>query len=63
MLQEEPDKDILVRMALEMFRFRHATDPRDYIYAYLGLGANALADYTISPKVALKYFMRSMIEE
>jgi hypothetical protein len=63
MLQEEPDKDILVRMALEMFRFRHATDPRDYVYAYLGLGANAFADYTISPEAAFKYFVRSMIEE
>jgi hypothetical protein len=63
MLQEEPHKDILVRMALEIFRFRHATDPRDHVYAYLGLGANAFADYTISPEAAFKYFVRSMIEE
>ncbi|KAH7233077.1 hypothetical protein BKA59DRAFT_460534 [Fusarium tricinctum] len=50
-------------MALEMFRFRHATDPRDYVYASLGLGANTFADYTISPEAAFKYFVRSMIEE
>lgn len=63
MLQEEPDKNILVRMALEMFRFRHATDPRDYVYAYLGLGANMFANYTVSAEAAFKYFVRSMIEE
>ncbi|KIL88233.1 hypothetical protein FAVG1_08312 [Fusarium avenaceum] len=47
-------KKNLTRMALEIFRFRHATDPRDYVYSYLGLGANAFADYTISPEAAFK---------
>ncbi|KAG7407553.1 hypothetical protein ACKAV7_012797 [Fusarium commune] len=62
-LQEEPDRDILVRMALEMFRFRHASDRRDCVYAYLGLGSKALADYTIPHELAFKYVVRSLIQE
>ncbi|KAM0553088.1 hypothetical protein ACHAPJ_007636 [Fusarium lateritium] len=63
LLQKEPNKSILVRMALEMFRFRRASDPRDYVYAYLGLGSRALADYTISHEAAYKYVVRSLIHE
>ncbi|KAH7473185.1 hypothetical protein FOMA001_g12636 [Fusarium oxysporum f. sp. matthiolae] len=62
-LQEESDKDILVRMALEIFRFRHASDRRDCVYAYLGLGSKALADYTIPYETAFKYVVRSLIQE
>ncbi|EMT62628.1 hypothetical protein FOC4_g10006253 [Fusarium odoratissimum] len=62
-LQEESDKDILVKMALEMFRFRHASDRRDCVYAYLGLGSKALADYTIPYETAFKYVVRSLIQE
>ncbi|KAL5605732.1 hypothetical protein FOVSG1_005879 [Fusarium oxysporum f. sp. vasinfectum] len=62
-LQKESDKDILVRMALEMFRFRHASDRRDCVYAYLGLGSKALADYTIPYETAFKYVVRSLIQE
>ncbi|KAF5639579.1 heterokaryon incompatibility protein (het-6OR allele) [Fusarium sp. NRRL 25303] len=63
LLQEESDRDILVRMALEMFRFRHASDRRDCVYAYLGLGSKALADYTIPHEMAFKYVVRSLIQE
>ncbi|KAF4453691.1 hypothetical protein F53441_3700 [Fusarium austroafricanum] len=63
LLQEESDKAILVRMALEMFRFRHASDQRDCVYAYLGLGSKALADYTIPYETAFKYVVRSLIHE
>ncbi|WJG36102.1 heterokaryon incompatibility protein-domain-containing protein [Fusarium oxysporum Fo47] len=62
-LQEESDKDILVRMALEMFRFRHASDRRDCVYAYIGLGSKVLADYTIPYETAFKYVVRSLIQE
>ncbi|KAF5716021.1 putative BAS1-transcription factor [Fusarium globosum] len=63
LLQEESDRNILVRMALEMFRFRHASDRRDCVYAYLGLGSKALADYTIPHEMAFKYVARSLIQE
>ncbi|KAF4339480.1 heterokaryon incompatibility (het-6OR allele) [Fusarium beomiforme] len=63
LLQEESDKNTLIRMALEMFRFRNASDRRDCVYAYLGLGSKALADYTIPHETAFRYVVRSLIQE
>ncbi|KAF5639350.1 heterokaryon incompatibility (het-6OR allele) [Fusarium sp. NRRL 52700] len=45
------------------FRDRNASDPRDKMYAYLGLGSNISADYTLPHEEAFTLGVRCLIEE
>lgn len=45
------------------FRRRHASDARDRVYAYLGLGSETQADYSLEQDDVFKLTTRSLIEE
>ncbi|EEU46690.1 uncharacterized protein NECHADRAFT_77319 [Fusarium vanettenii 77-13-4] len=49
--------------ALNIFRARHASDPRDRIYAYLGLGSDISANYSIPHEEVFKLAARALVEE
>ncbi|CEI60086.1 hypothetical protein FVEN_g8124 [Fusarium venenatum] len=49
--------------AFNLFRNRHASDPRDKLYAYLGLGSGISADYSLPYEQVFKLATRSLIEK
>ncbi|KAJ3454430.1 hypothetical protein MRS44_018324 [Fusarium solani] len=53
----------LVALSLNVFRLRNASDPRDRVYAFLGLGSAVQADYSLSHEEAFKLSVRSLIKE
>jgi hypothetical protein len=48
---------------LNVFRARQASDPRDRIYAYLGLGSEISANYSMTHEEVFKLTARSLVEE
>ncbi|KAF5246487.1 hypothetical protein FANTH_6859 [Fusarium anthophilum] len=57
------EKTIFMGHVLNDFRDRNTADPRDKMYAYLGLGSNISADYTLPHEEAFTLGVRSIIEE
>ncbi|KAF5967524.1 heterokaryon incompatibility protein (het-6OR allele) [Fusarium bulbicola] len=57
------EKILFMGNVLNDFRDRKASDPRDKMYAYFGLGSNISADYTLPHEEAFTLGMRSLIEE
>ncbi|KAF4456837.1 heterokaryon incompatibility (het-6OR allele) [Fusarium albosuccineum] len=49
--------------ALNMFRLRHATDPRDRVYAFLGLSDVMPADYSVNHEEAFKLWVLAGIRK
>jgi hypothetical protein len=48
--------------AFNLFRNRHASDLRDKMYAYIGLGSDILPDYSLPHEQVFKLGTRSLIE-
>ncbi|XEV04628.1 hypothetical protein FSHL1_009915 [Fusarium sambucinum] len=57
------ENDGLLCYAFNLFRNRHASDPRDKMYAYLGLGSGISADYSLPYEQVFKLATRSIIEK
>ncbi|KAH8645722.1 heterokaryon incompatibility protein-domain-containing protein [Xylariales sp. PMI_506] len=50
-------------IALNVFRYRKASDPRDYIFALLGLGGPVVANYSLSTREVFMHSIRILIKE
>ncbi|KAF4973369.1 hypothetical protein FSARC_347 [Fusarium sarcochroum] len=61
--QRIQDNSLTIHYALNVFRVRHASDPRDKVYAYLGLASNVSANYALPHEEVFKLTTRSLIEE
>lgn len=48
---------------LNIFRARQTSDPKDRIYAYLGLGSDISANYSMSHEEVFKFTTRSLVEK
>ncbi|KAM0340591.1 hypothetical protein ACHAPU_010428 [Fusarium lateritium] len=54
---------INIHKLLNTFRSRHASNPRDKVYAYLGLGHGIPTDYKTSHEEVFKQLVRSVTKE
>lgn len=52
-----------IHHACNLFRSRKASDPRDKLYAYFGLGTDMPANYSLSHEEVFKLTTRSLIEQ
>lgn len=62
-IKRSSKKPSLMPLALNLFRSRQASDPRDRVNAFLGLGSSITADYSSSFEDIYRRSTRSFIDE